>query len=191
MTTRVALTYRDYAALPDDGKRYEVHDGELWEMTAPSTLHQIILMNLAQMLSVHVTAGRLGLVMVSPLDVILAEGPKATVLQPDVVFLDAARLEGGLRMRGVDGPPTLAVEILSPSTAAVDRTRKRELYARFEVRYLWFLDPEARAIEAHVLERGDYRLARRASGPEPLDLPPFTDLALVLPSLWPTFPIRP
>src|SRR5438094_637169 len=46
MTARVALTYRDYAALPDEGKRYEIHDGELWEMAAPTTLHQILLVRL-------------------------------------------------------------------------------------------------------------------------------------------------
>jgi Uma2 family endonuclease len=177
--------------LPDDGKRYEVHDGELWEVAAPSTLHQVLVGALYRVLSEHVIARGLGLVLASPLDVILSEEPKATVLQPDLIFLDSARLDEGLRMRGIDGPPTLAVEIHSPSTASVDRTRTCELYARFGVPNLWFLDPEARAIEAHVLEGNDYRLARRASGPEPVDLPPFPGLALTLPSLWPTFTIRP
>src|SRR2546428_13857823 len=39
MTARGALTYQDYAALPDDGKRYEIHDGELWELPGPNLLH--------------------------------------------------------------------------------------------------------------------------------------------------------
>jgi Uma2 family endonuclease len=94
-------------------------------------------------------------------------------------------------MRGVEGAPTLAVEILSPSTAVVDRTRKRELYARYGVPYLWFVDPDTRELAAHVLESGEYRLAARVSGTEPVDLPPFTDLGLVPSSLWPQFPIRP
>ena len=190
-STRVALTYHDYAALPDDGKRYEVHDGELWEMAAPTTLHQLLLFSLARVLHAHVTDRNLGLVLMAPLDVILSEAPIATVLQPDVIYLDAARLERGLRMRGIDGPPTLAVEIFSPRTANIDRTRKRDLCARYGVPYLWFIDLDARELEAHVLDAGAYRLARRAAGSEPVDLPPFVDLGLVPSSLWPAFPIRP
>jgi Uma2 family endonuclease len=192
MTARVApLTYRDYAALPDDGKRYEIHDGELWEMPAPTTLHQILIGNLFVRLNAHVTARALGLVMLSPLDVILSDRPtETTVLQPDVVYMDNADLEL-LHMRGIEGPPTLVVEILSPSTAVIDRTRKRELYARYGVPNLWFVDPDAREIEAHVLEAGAYRFARRVSGPEPVDLPPFVDLGLVPSALWPEFTIRP
>ncbi len=191
MTARVAWTYQDYAALPDDGKRYEIHDGELSVMPAPTSLHQILLTKLAKVLDVHVSAWNLGLVMVAPLDVILIDTPsETTILQPDIVYLDNGRLDA-VRMRGVEGAPTLAVEILLPSTAVTDRTRKRELYARYGVPYLWFVDPDTRDLEAHVLDSGEYRLAVRVSGTEPVDLPPFTDLGLVLSSLWPQFPIRP
>ena len=191
MTARVAWTYQDYAALPDDGKRYEIHDGELSAMPAPTVLHQIVLLDLATFLSAHVTARNLGLVMVAPLDVILIDTPsETTILQPDIVYLDHGRLEA-LRMRGVEGAPTLVVEILLPSTAVTDRTRKRELYARYGVPYLWFVDPGTRELSAHVLNSGEYRLVVRVSGTEPVDLPPFTDLGLVPSSLWPQFPIRP
>ena len=191
MTARVALTYQDYVALPDDGKRHEIHDGELCEMAAPTLLHQILLGNLFRVLDAHVRARRLGLVIVSPLDVILSDRPtETTILQPDVVYLDPARLDAA-HMRGVEGPPALVVEILSPSTAVIDRTRKRDLYARYGVPYLWFVEPDAREIEAHALAAGAYRLVRRVSGSEPLDLPPFTDLGLVPSALWPTFSIRP
>ena len=182
---------QDYVALPNDGKRYEIHDGELCVMPAPTLLHQILLFGVAKVLDAHVRLRNLGLVMVAPLDVILSDRPtKTTILQPDIVYLDSARLEAA-HMRGVEGPPTLVVEVLSPSSAVVDRTRKRELYAHYGVPYLWFVDPDTRELEAHVLEAREYRLARRASGTEPVDLPPFTDLALVPFSLWPQFSIRP
>ena len=191
MTARIALTYRDYEALPDDGKRYEIHDGELSMTPPPTALHQIALGRLFKVLDDHVTAQRLGLVVVSPLDVILSDRPsETTILQPDIVYLDNDRLEA-LHLRGVEGPPTLVVEIFSPSTAITDRTRKRELYARYGVPYLWFVDPDTRELAAHVLESGEYRIATRVSGTEPVDLPPFTDLGLVPSSLWPQFPIRP
>ncbi len=191
MTARTALTYQDYAALPDDGKRYEIHDGELSVMTAPTSLHQIVSANLFDLLRAHVKARHLGLVLYAPLDVILSDTPsETTILQPDLVYLDDVRLEA-LRLRGVEGAPTLAVEILSPSTAGIDRNRKRALYARYGVPYLWLVDPEARELAAHVLDSGEYHLAARVSGSEPVALPPFTDLGLVLSALWPQFPIRP
>ena len=185
MTTRVALTYQDYAALPDDGKRYEIHDGELCELTGPNTRHQIVSANLSDVLRAHVKARRLGIVLYAPFDVILSTRPTATtVLQPDLLYIDSSR-QSALQMRGVEGPPTLAVEILSPSTIRIDRGRKRGLYARYGVPNLWFVDPVARDIEALVLTAGNYSVAARVSGGRPVDLPPFTDLGLVPDSLWP------
>src|ERR1700693_2556454 len=112
MTARVALTYRDYAALPEDGKRYEIHDGELSVTPAPTSDHQIVSANLFMILAAHVKARNLGLVLYAPLDVILAA---TAIVQPDLVYLDRGRL-GALRRRGVEGPPTLVVEILSTTT---------------------------------------------------------------------------
>jgi len=191
MTARTAWTYEDYAALPDDGKRYEIHDGEPCEMTAPSLLHQIVSGNLNDILRAHVKARRLGIVVYAPLDVILSARPtETTVLQPDLVFVDPGR-QSVLKMRGIEGAPTLAVEILSPSTVAIDRGRKRGLYARYGVPYLWFVDPIARDIEALTLRGGEYTVVARASGEQPVDLPPFTDLGLVPASLWPAeFPVE-
>jgi len=181
MTARVALTYQDYVALPDDGKRYEIHDGELCVMTAPTSDHQIVSANLFMILAAHVRAHNLGLVLYAPLDVILAA---TAIVQPDLVYLDPDRLPA-LQRRGVEGPPTLAIEVLSPPTGTIDRTTKRDLYARYGVPYLWLVDPKARVIESHVLRVGHYDLTVRASGTRPVDLPPFTGLGLVPSSLWP------
>ena len=56
MTSRIVLTYEDYAALPNDGKRYELHEGELSVTATPSTWHQEVLLNLALILGP--TSGR-------------------------------------------------------------------------------------------------------------------------------------
>lgn len=184
MTARVALTYQDYAALPDDGKRYEIHDGELSVTAAPAPLHQIVSANLFTILRAHVSARGLGLVLYAPIDAILSDTPEATtILQPDIVFLDRQR-RSLISQRAIEGPPTLVIEILSPSTAAIDRTRKRELYARYGVPYYWLVDVDARDIEACVLRSGAYVVAARVSGNEPVDLQPFAGLALVPASLW-------
>jgi len=177
---RVVLTYADYAALPNDGRRYEIHDGELSVTPAPSPRHQDIVLNLAVALRAHVITHGLGKVFVSPIDVILSD---STIVQPDLVYVDAARL-GSISARGIEGPPTLVVEILSPSTVQIDRHTKLQLCARYRVPYYWIVDPDDRAVEAYALREGAYVLAARVAGDEILRAEPFTDLALPLASVW-------
>ncbi len=106
---KVVLGYRDYAALPDDGKRYEIHEGELSVSPAPGTKHQGISMALGSALHAHVTTRHLGRVFAAPIDVILSD---TTIVQPDLVYIAADRL-AVVSARGIEGAPTLAVEILS------------------------------------------------------------------------------
>ena len=174
------LTYRDYAALPDDGRRYELHDGALSVTPAPGTRHQRISRELSAALHQHVKAHGLGEVLIAPLDVILSE---VTVLQPDLVYVDPTRAHL-VSERGVEGPPTLVVEIISPYTGTIDRVTKSFLYARHEVPYFWLVDPKARAVEAFRLEGGRYVLVTRAAGDAEVVLPPFTGLTLRLADLW-------
>ncbi len=178
---RVILTYKDYEALPADGRRYEIHDGELSVSAAPSPRHQEISGNLDEILRGHVKTRGLGKVFYSPIDCILSD---ITVVQPDLLYLDPSRL-ALLSNRGIEGPPTLVVEILSPSTTEIDRSTKRQLYAKYGVLYYWIVDPEARVVEAYVLSEGAYQLSARAAGSEPVSLPPFPNLAFVPGSLWP------
>jgi Uma2 family endonuclease len=178
--SKVALTYRDYMALPDDGKRYELYDGELVEVTSPTLRHQRAVRELMGILDRHVRAHNLGEVIPAPFDVILSE---TTVLQPDIVFVaqDRARV---IADRGIEGVPTLAIEVLSPSTASRDRGRKKALYARHGLPYLWLVDPGDESLEAYELRGDAYVLAGRRVGPALASLPPFTDLAFAPADLW-------
>ena len=127
MPTRVLLTYSDYAALPDDGRRYELHHGELSVTPAPGTRHQGAIVNLITLLHEHVRSRGLGKVFVAPTDCILSN---VTVVQPDVFYIAADRLSI-ISERGIEGAPTLVVEVLSPSTAHLDRGRKMSKSSRF------------------------------------------------------------
>ena len=178
---RALLTYRDYAALPNDGRRYELHDGELSVTPAPGTRHQRVIGALHVLLRAHVEAHRLGEVFLSPVDCILSD---TTVVEPDLVYLDPARANL-VTERAIEGPPTLVVEILSPSTTTIDRGRKRDLYARHQIPYYWIIDPVAGTLDAYGLDEGRYALIMRAAGTEPVTLPPFPDLAFAPASLWP------
>jgi Uma2 family endonuclease len=181
--SRVALTYKDYAALPNDGQRYQILDGELCVTPAPNPLHQELSMRLASLLHIHVTTHGLGEVYAAPIDVILSEEPSSTtIVQPDIVFVANDRLDR-ISRRAVDGAPTLAIEILSPSTASLDRRLKFEAYARLGVPYYWIVDPEARTIEMYRQAAGAYALIARASGDAPVAAEPFPGLSLA--ALWP------
>ena len=181
MSARVIYTYDDYAALPDDGRRYELYEGELIEMTpAPRPRHQLVLGSLYVLLREHVRNERLGEVLLAPIDVILSP---ITVLQPDLVYIESAR-RSILTDRAVEGPPTLVVEILSPSTGARDRGIKQRLYGKYAVPFSWIVDAERRTIQAYRLEGDSYTLVATLDEAAPRALPPLPDLSLDPAAIW-------
>src|SRR5260370_22785713 len=159
--TRITLTYEDYAALPDDGKRYELHEGELSVPPAPGTRHQQILVTLTVLLAPHVKARGLGTLLIAPLDCIMSD---ITVVQPDLLYVDDSRRQI-VSARGVEGGPTLAVEVLSPSTTHIDRRRKMTLYATHGVTWYCIVDPDVRVIAVYGLEDAGHRLRTRLADP--------------------------
>lgn len=144
-------TYEEFARLPDDGSRYEVIAGELYVTPAPGKVHQVVSARFSWQLRGFATEQhRLGEVLYAPIDVLFAEGD---YLQPDIVFLRADH-EHYWTKRGIEGPPDLVVEVLSPSTARQDRILKRERYARFGVPEYWIVDPRLRRVEVYRLQEG-------------------------------------
>lgn len=178
---QAALTYKDYEALPADGQRYEIHEGELSVTPAPTTKHQRIALRLAVLLDAHVKASSRGEIFIAPIDVILSE---TTVVQPDLVYVGADR-KGAVSERGIEGSPTLVIEILSPSTRVIDRQSKVDLYARHGVPHYWIVDPDVQAVEAYSLVEGRFILQTRAAGDGVLRAEPLADRALALGSIWP------
>lgn len=181
MAAKTLLTYDDYAALPDDGCRYELHAGELSVTPSPATRHQRVSLALAALLHGHVSSRSLGEVLQAPTDCILS---RHTVLQPDILFIDRDR-QAIVTERAVEGPPTLVVEILSPSTEGIDLGRKRALYAEHGVPWYWIVDPASRTIDALRLSTGgDWEPAGRLAGEQPRALPPLPDLTLDPAVIW-------
>jgi Uma2 family endonuclease len=165
-------TYEDLLALPDDGRRWEIIDGELYELTAPNLYHATVIMNLiAQFLPVVTAIG--GRIFTAPVDVFFGG---ANPVQPDIMVLLPDRL-GLMAMRGLEGPPDILVEVLSPSNPEHDRIRKRALYARGGVREYWLVSPEAASIEVLVLDGASYRTHARAAGDEPVTSTVLPDLS--------------
>ncbi len=150
------LTYDDYVRLPDDGRRYEIIDGELEVSPAPNPRHQRVSAKFFAILHNHVEERRLGQVYYAPIDVLLA---RDSIVQPDLVFVAAAR-ELIITERAIEGPPDLVVEILSPWSDRRDRVTKARLFARYGVRQYWIVDPEARTLEMYEPKRGAPRRGR-------------------------------
>lgn len=146
-------TYDAYAALPDDGQRYEIIDGVLLLMTpAPTPPHQQVTGRIYRYFATYIEDAGLGRVFFAPLDVELA--PK-TVVQPDVFILlktGSARVTA----KRIQGVPDLAVEVSSPGTVGHDRSTKQKAYERAGVREYWFVDPLAHTIEILVLKGKTY-----------------------------------
>ncbi len=146
-------TYEDYAALPDDGQRYEIVDGVLFMTPSPSEWHQTAVGRFFRYLATHIEDTGYGRVYMAPFDVELAHD---VVVQPDVlVILNDSRNK--ITPSRIIGAPDLVVEVASPGTAGYDRRKKQDAYARAGVPEYWIAEPLTGTVEVLVLETGEYR----------------------------------
>lgn len=153
------FTYDDYAKMPED-RRYELVEGELVEMSAPDLVHQLVVGEIYNAIRKFVRARRLGIVLVSPVDVVL--NPHNT-LQPDVVFISKKRRKI-LTEPNVQGAPDLAVEVTSAGTRLRDRRVKPKLYEKFGVKEFWLVDRDAKTIVVHALRGKRYQKKQYGPG---------------------------
>ena len=126
-------------ALPDDGRRYEVIDGELYASPAPTWEHQAAVQELLIQLRTYLAGTAIGHVVLSPADV---EFRDDRMVEPDLFVVP---LVDGRAPRDWQeaGRLLLAVEIVSPSTARADRLKKRTLYREERVDEYWVVDLDA------------------------------------------------
>ena len=139
------LTWDDYAAFPDDGRRHEIIDGEHYVTASPVLRHQRVSRHIQFQLYEQIEQRGKGEVFNAPTAVQLSE---FDIVEPDLLVVLADH-ETRLRETRVDGPPDLVVEILSPSTRRLDREVKLALYRREGVNEYWIVDPEARQVEKY------------------------------------------
>jgi Uma2 family endonuclease len=153
-------TYEDYfelLELTEDGRRYELLDGDLLVSPSPRFGHQLSVGRLFRFIDEHVSGGGLGLVFPSPVTIRLPGGRKTRALQPDVVFF---RTGNEPRADDTDfvGVPDLVIEALSPGR----RNRRREevrldVYREAGVPEVWWVDQRARTVTVYVPgEEGRY-----------------------------------
>ena len=153
------LTYDDLLALPDDGLRHELIDGEHYVAPAPNTKHQRVSRRLTVALDRFIERHGCGELFVAPYDVVFSS---RDVVEPDLLFVSRERL-GLLTELNLQGAPDLVVEILSPSTHKVDEGIKRQLYDRMGVREYWIIDPVAETVTVYRRAGEGFHLAAELS----------------------------
>lgn len=149
------LSYDDYAAI-DDGRRYQVIEGELIVTPSPGRAHQQVIPYLWRLLDDHARATHAGSAFIGPFDVVLRAERPAVVVQPDLLFVSRDRA-AIVTSANVQGPPDLAIEVLSPGSTRLDTVRKRRLYEQYGVQEYWIVSVEADQIQVYRRdEQGGY-----------------------------------
>ncbi|QDE80523.1 MULTISPECIES: Uma2 family endonuclease [Myxococcus] len=180
--TKRPATYEDLVALPEH-QVGQIIDGELIAQPRPASRHARASFRLGGELYSPFERGRGG-----PGGWHLLDEPElhlgADVLVPD--------LAGWRRDRMPEVPdtpyftlsPDWVCEVLSPSTAALDRSRKKRIYAREGVGHVWLVDPQARTLEVFRLSGGQWLEQGTWSDDERVRAEPFEALELELGVLW-------
>ncbi|MEQ8685858.1 MAG: Uma2 family endonuclease [Imperialibacter sp.] len=137
-------TVDDYLLLGETNTPCQLINGELIMSPSPTPLHQIVLSNLNDVIKAY---GKKvdGLVLFSPLDLYI---DNRNVFQPDLIFLSKRQI-AYVTERGIEGPPELLVEVISPSNSYTDRYEKKNAYQKFGVLEYWILDPANRTLEIY------------------------------------------
>jgi Uma2 family endonuclease len=176
------VSYADMERWPEDGRRYELYDGEVFEIPSPIPLHQMVSARLHLSLAAHVAAHG-GIVLYAPLDIVLTD---YDVVQPDLVLFTRER-QHLIDPRNVTRTaPDLAVEILSPGTESNDRGRKLRLLARHGVREYWIVDAEQARLEVYRLAGDLFALTHTATRTDAIQSPLLPRLQLRPSDLLPT-----
>jgi Uma2 family endonuclease len=145
-------TYADYLTWPED-KSYEIINGVPYMQAAPAWQHQAVSRELVLQFGGYLR-GKECQVFAAPFDLRLPDAAESdetctNVYQPDVVVVcDKSKLKG----TGYYGVPDLVIEIVSPSTARVDKLLKFNMYEKAGVKEYWIVEPEAKLISIFTLQ---------------------------------------
>jgi len=180
--TRRPATYEDLLKVPDHLVA-EILDGELHVSPRPAPRHADASTGLGGVLRGPFDRGRGGpggwRILFEP-ELHLGRD----VLVPDLAGWRRDRLPALPEEAYFSVSPDWVCEVVSPSTAAIDRVKKLTIYARERVRHAWMIDPIARTLEVLRLENGRWTIAATWSGMETVTAEPFASIELDLSLLW-------
>lgn len=147
--TGIKMTAEELLGLTDDGKRYELVEGELREMTPAGARHGSATAALTVLLGQHVRANRLGMVLAAETGFRISRDPD-TVRAPDVSFIARERIPPEGPPEGYwDLAPDLAVEVVSPNDTAAQVQSKVQMWLESGVHLVWVVYPDTRVVVAY------------------------------------------
>jgi Uma2 family endonuclease len=147
MTPKTVLSVEEFAALPDDGMKHELNEGELITMPPPKPRHGNCQAKLCSAFQEFAAARDLGAVFTE-------SGYRLTphtIRGPDISFVRKSRLQNPDEY--FEGGPDLAVEIVSPGDDASDLREKIQQYLNAGTSVVWVVYPRARRIEIHTPDK--------------------------------------
>jgi Uma2 family endonuclease len=155
--TSLRMTSRDLQVLPDDSKRYEVIDGELYVSRQPHNYHQLVSSRIWELLQVWSRQTKAGEAINAP-GLIFAEDDDVA---PDVTWMSRERRATAFQADGkYHAAPELVVEVLSPGTINEQRDRetKLKLYSRRGVLEYWIVSWIEQRLEVYRRDEGILKL---------------------------------
>ena len=177
-----SATYDDLLRVPEHLVG-EIIDGDLVTSPRPAARHAAVSSSLGA--DIHRGFGRKGS---GPGGWVILDEPElhivGQVMVPDIAGWRRERMPEIPDVAFFDLAPDWACEILSPSTAAMDRTRKRHYYGRAGVGHLWLLDPGPQTLEVHRLDGEGWRLVLSVAGDVKVRAEPFEAIELDLGVVW-------
>jgi len=147
-------TYADYLTW-EGPERYQLINGEVFQMASPTVVHQAILRELSTQFS-NWLSGKPCQVFFAPLDVRLfpkKDKSDKTVLQPDLLVICD---KNKIAKNSIDGAPDLIVDIISPSDTYSEWLLKYSYFLKAGVKEYWVINPEVRKAQVHVYENEHY-----------------------------------
>lgn len=175
-------TYEDLLKVPDHLVA-EIVDGELYATPRPAPRHADASSTLTGMLHGPFDRGRGG-----PGGWRILDEPELhlgqDILVPDLAGWRRERLPVLPEEAFFSLAPDWICEVLSASTAALDRVKKLRIYARERVPYAWLIDPMAQTLEVLRLDNAQWVIVSTCAGPDIVRLSPFDAIELDLTLLW-------
>ncbi len=175
------MTAQQFLMLGEDppGVKLELVDGEVAVSPSPIPEHSTVVIHLIMILGNHIHANALG-ELHQDVDTILN---RFTVRRPDVLYFSKSRTHL-IGKKAMEGPPDLAVEVISPSSIEIDRQDKFAEYRQAGVAHYWIIDPGQRSADAWSLVDGVYEPAGSGKDADVVRFAPFADLDIPLGRMW-------
>jgi Uma2 family endonuclease len=136
-------TVDDYLLLGEMKTPCQLINGELIMSPAPNPSHQRVLRKLFKVFD---NLNPQGEIFFAPIDLFIN---KLNVYQPDLIYLSEVGKKF-ISNRGIEGPPDIIVEIISPSNIFTDRNIKKRIYLDFGVKEYWIVDPGNKTLEIYL-----------------------------------------